>query len=421
MLTLKNIAALDLESVEWDAGRGSVSGFGARRQKGASVTYVLKYRTAEGRQRWHTIGKHGAPWTPDTAREEAKKILGLVARGDDPAAKKIATRRAETVAELCDAYISAAEEGRLLTKRRAPKKASTLATDKGRVERHIKPLLGNLKVAAVKRRDVENFRDDVANGKTAVRIKTGKHGLARVTGGRGTSTRTMALLGVIFSYAEHQGLRADNPVHGIETHAYAERLRRFSDDEFAAIGKALEALPTAWPMALAGTRFLALTGWRRGEMLALRWEDLDIPNRTVFLPDTKTGRSMRPLSAPACDLLQKLDRLGPLVFPASTDAKRKKDDGNTPPAFDKPMAGFQNVWRRVATKAELPADCSPHVFRHSFASVAADLGYSELTIAALIGHKKASITSKYTHHADAVLLAAADAVASAISNKLQGG
>ena len=55
------------------------------------------------------------------------------------------------------------------------------------------------------------------------------------------------------------------------------------------------------------------------------------------------------------------------------------------------------------------------MLRHSHASVAADLGYSELTIAALMGHKKASVTSKYAHHADAVLLQAADAVADRIA------
>jgi len=59
----------------------------------------------------------------------------------------------------------------------------------------------------------------------------------------------------------------------------------------------------------------------------------------------------------------------------------------------------------------LPNDITPHVLRHSFASLAADLGFSELTIAALIGHKGRSITSRYVHSADAVLLAAADAVA----------
>jgi hypothetical protein len=59
----------------------------------------------------------------------------------------------------------------------------------------------------------------------------------------------------------------------------------------------------------------------------------------------------------------------------------------------------------------LRADVTPHVLRHSFASLAADLGYSEPTIAALVGHKGHTITSRYVHSADAVLLAAADAVA----------
>ena len=79
------------------------------------------------------------------------------------------------------------------------------------------------------------------------------------------------------------------------------------------------------------------------------------------------------------------------------------------------MRGFHKVWLRVAKRAGLGADVTPHVLRHSFASVADDLGYSELTIAALIGHKKASVTSKYAHKADAVLLQAADAVSNRIA------
>ena len=66
---LKEVRALGVGETVWDS---AVPSFGARRQKGAAVAYVLKFRTAEGRQRWHTIGRHGAPWTPDTAREEAK-------------------------------------------------------------------------------------------------------------------------------------------------------------------------------------------------------------------------------------------------------------------------------------------------------------------------------------------------------------
>ena len=59
----------------------------------------------------------------------------------------------------------------------------------------------------------------------------------------------------------------------------------------------------------------------------------------------------------------------------------------------------------------LPPQITPHVLRHSLTSLAADLGYSEPTIAALVGHKGRSITSRYVHSADAVLLAAADGVA----------
>ena len=67
------------------------------------------------------------------------------------------------------------------------------------------------------------------------------------------------------------------------------------------------------------------------------------------------------------------------------------------------MAGFPKFWARIAKLGELPADVTPHTLRHSYASVAGDLGYSEPTIAALIGHKGHTITSRYVHTADAVL------------------
>src|SRR5271169_3020671 len=109
---LKEVRALGQGETIWDS---AVPSFGARRQKGAAVAYVLKYRTAEGRQRWYTIGRHGAPWTPDMAREEARRLLGEVVRGKDPAVDKGSRRNAVTVAELCDQYLSDAVAGRLLT------------------------------------------------------------------------------------------------------------------------------------------------------------------------------------------------------------------------------------------------------------------------------------------------------------------
>ena len=403
MLTIKSVEKLPLNRVAWDEGKGSVSGYGIRRRTGKTVVYMLKYRTLDGRQRWHTIGRHGAPWTPDMARDEARRLLGEVVKGDDPAAAKAAKRKAATVAEMCDAYLEAAEAGRILTRRREAKKPSTLVTDKGRIERHIKPVLGRLKMSAVTRDDVESFMHAVTEGETKAWIKTGKHGLARVTGGRGTATRTMGLLGAIFAYAVERKLRVDNPVRGIKRHKDGQRNRRLSEAEYAALGEALRTTPeTAWPIAVAATKFLALTGWRRGEMLALKWSEVDLVTRTARLSDSKTGASMRPLSHGTCDALRALPRLGELVFPASV-------------GVDKPMRGFHKIWLRVAKQAALPSDVTPHVLRHSIASVADDLEVSELTIAALLGHKKASVTAKYAHKADAVLLQAADVVSDRIA------
>jgi integrase len=394
---LREIRALKPGQTIWDA---AVVGFGARCQRSDAVSYVLIYRTHERRQRWHTIGRHGSPWTPETARAEAQRLLGKVVAGADPAAAKKAKRQAPTVSELCDLYLADAKTGRLLTRRNAPKKSTTLDIDHGRIERHIKPLLGQFKVAAVTREDIDDFMHEVAAGKTAGTTKSAKkRGLARVRGGKTAASRAVGLLGGIFSYAIKQRMRSDNPVHGLTRFADGKRDRRLSDEEYAALGEALRQAETAnlWPLAVAATRFLLLTGWRRGEVLGLHWNEIDLDRRTATLLDTKTGKSVRPLSRGACDVLRNLPRFGDLVFPATR--------GNGA------MVSFPKLWIKIRKLSVLPTDVTAHTFRHSFASLAGDLGYSETTIAALVGHKGRSITSRYVHTADAVLLAAADVVA----------
>jgi len=345
-----------------------------------------------------TIGRHGSPWTPDTARDRAREILGEVVAGADPGGEKIAKRKALTVAELCDRYFEDALAGRVRTRSKAAKRASTLTIDRGRIDRHIKPLLGAMSVAAVTRHDVEKFLHEVADGRTAGKTKTKTRGLARVTGGQTAANRSVGLLGAIFTYAVRKDMRPDNPVRGVTLFADRKRERRLSDDEYAKFGEALrQAEKTLWPAAVAAAHFIALTGFRRGEALSLKWPEIDLARRTATLADTKTGKSIRPLSCAACDVLRGLSRTGELVFPPS------RGDGR--------MTGFPKFWARIAKLGGLPADVTPHILRHSYASLASDLGYSEPTIAALVGHKGRSITSRYVHSADAVLLAAADAVA----------
>jgi integrase len=397
-IRLRDVRTLPPGQIIWDA---AVIGFAARRQKSEAVTYLVKYRAASGRQRWYKIGRHGSPWTPETARDDARRVLGEVVTGGDPAADRQNGRDATTVAELCDAYLDDAAAGRVLTRGKNPKKASTLAVDKGRVDRHIKPLLGGFAVAAVTRDDVDRFLHDVAEGRTGGKAKTAKkRGLARVSGGRTAATRAVGLLGGIFTYAVRKKLRPDNPVHGVIRFADRKRERRLSDDEYAALGAALRkaAAGGIWPAAIGAARFLTLTGWRSGEALSLCWTEVDLARRTARLTDTKTGRSIRPLPHAACDVLKSMPRTADRTFPAS------RGGADT-------VLSFKKFWPRIAQLGGLPADITPHTLRHSFMSLAADLGFSEPTIAALVGHKGRSVTSRYLHSADAVLLAAADAVA----------
>jgi integrase len=197
-----------------------------------------------------------------------------------------------------------------------------------------------------------------------------------------------------------QGLRTDNPIHGVVKFAEGRRQRRLTDDEYRILGMALSKADqeNIWKSAIAATWLMVLTGWRRGEVLGLRWSEVDLPRRTARLADTKTGASLRALSQAACAVISAQPRNGDVVF-----ASRSSQS----------IVGYRKMWLRIAKLGDLPDDITPHVLRHSFASLAADLGYSEPTIASLLGHKMHSITSRYVHSADAVLLAAADAVANA--------
>ena len=257
------INATDRDPLVWDT---NLPGFGLRCRASGAKYFVVKYRFG-GRQRWYTLGRYG-PLTPDTARREARKVLGDVARGLDPADAREQARRDLTVSELCDLYVA---EGC------STKKPSTIATDRGRIERHIKPLLGKKKARTVTRGDVQRFMSDVAAGKTAVDEKTKPRGRAIVKGGRGTATKAVSLLGTMFTFAVDRGLRQDNPGHGVKTFASRRYERFLSPAELARLGEALATLEQNGEnsSAIAAIRMLAMTGCRKSEILGLRWEHID--------------------------------------------------------------------------------------------------------------------------------------------------
>jgi integrase len=408
-MAAKKITASELERLPagetlWDS---EIRGFGARRQaKGGDITFVWKGRAPRTkRQVFMTIGRWGrGDWTIDKARVKATEHRDAVRLGRDPAAaREEAKLGAMTVAELCDAYLAAVPT-LLLGRARRVKKPSTIATDISRINAHIKPLLGKLAVDAVSPADVETFMHRVASGATATaRPKKGRTNPAK--GGQGTASRSVGLLGALFSFAVKRRLRADNPVRGVIRPADGRRERRLSAEDYKALGKALTAAQAVGsnPYGLACIRFLALTGWRRGEATGLTWDAIDPVRRSVTLGDTKTGRSVRPLARAAWDAIKDLPRRAnsPYVFPAASG--------------DGPSLSVEKLFPTIRAKAGLGADVTLHVLRHSLASVAADLGMSELAIAGLLGHKTASVTGRYVHAADAVMIRAADTAADAVA------
>jgi len=391
----------------WD---GKVSGFGCKITPNGHRVFVLQYRLGKGREARkvrQTIGRHGSPWTVQTARREALRLLGLVAGGSDPQAARNAAAGAATVDKLCTLYLERAKLGEIRTKR-GPKKASTLLTDAGRILRHIQPLLGKRPVRDLTRADIIRFLAAVERGDTAGTFKTRPRGLARVTGGRGTAARTVGLLQGILTFAVSEGIIDSNPALGIALPPAEKRTRYLDAGEYRAMGRALAAAEQAKgnPWALAAVRYLAVTGARKSEALTLKWDDIDRARHTVIYRDSKTGTSIRPLPRAALDAIGELPRMkaNPFVFVASKGAGGY-------------LTGLSKIVGRIMEAAGI-AQATAHTLRHSLATHANDLGISEPVIAALLGHSRHSITSRYTHVVDSTLTAACDKIADAIADMM---
>lgn len=382
----------------WDE---ALPGFGVRLYPSGRRSYVIQYKVKR-RTRRLTLGFHGE-LSADAARRIARIKLGEVAQGGDPADVRRLEREGLTMRELCDRYMMDAELGLIPGKRRRPKKASTIQTDRSRIGAHIIPLLGTHLVKDIGRPEVHQFMRDVATGKARRDRKTKPRGRSIVRGGLPTAARTVGLLGSLLSYAVRIGVIETNPVHGFTKPATEFRQRFLSPDEYRLLGDTLLAAEQSGHNrnALTIIRMLALTGCRRGEIERLRWEEVDEERSCFRFADSKEGRSIRPAGSAALRILA--DR-------KPENAKGYVFEGDVPgKAFD----GVPKVWMKTV-RLKLP-DVTPHILRHSFASVANELGFTEATIAAMLGHAAGTTTGRYTHHLDAALVAAAERVSTHIA------
>ena len=161
------------------------------------------------------------------------------------------------------------------------------------------------------------------------------------------------------------------------------------------------------PAAVAAIRLLALTGCRVGEILALRWDEVDFEHGELRLGDTKTGRSVRPLGDVAAELLRTLPTRpeSPYVLPGAIEGQ--------------PLTEIKRVWHAVRYAAGLPA-LRLHDLRHSFASVPADGGVSLLVIRSMLGHSRVATTERYAHLTRGPVRRAANSASADIASWMRG-
>lgn len=405
-LTKTTVDSLEKAEKDYFVWDDALAGFGVRVWPTGKKVYIAQYRAGKQTKRFK-IGAHGV--LTAEARKEAKSVLGDVAKGEDPQLDRATRRKSLTIKDLCEAYFAAADKGLILGKRGQPKKASTLYVDQGRAKRHIIPLLGNKLVQDLTMADAVKMMRDITVGKTAMSEKTEKlRGRSVVAGGAGTASQAVTLLSAILSYAASEGIVPHNVARGIQKPAVGKRTRRLSAEEYRAIGKALDAADGELWQAVAGIRLFLLTGFRLGEIATLKWSKVDEAGSCFRLGDSKTGASVRPIGRPVFEVLAKLERSkeNPHVLPSP-----RKDKGH--------YTSLDASLDRITEKAGIEG-VTLHTLRHSYASVAGDLGFTEITISALLGHAAGNVTQRYIHHLDSVLIAAANKVSGEIHRMMTG-
>jgi len=375
------------------------------------MSFFIQYRNHYRRQKYYTLGRVGK-LTADEARALARTKFADITHEKDPADQRREDKSTMTVAELCDWYFA---EGTGL------KKPKTLSHNKGSIEHHIKPLIGSLLIKEVDRATVERLVRDIENGDKIRKSakQKGKRGHISVRGGITAATRTLQLLGTIFEFAiKHEKLNR-NPARGIKRPADNINEVFLTEDEIKSFGRLLSnpSVISAHRAAINAIKLILLTGCRKGEILSLQWSFIDWENQRFKFPDTKTGKQSRPFGKGALALLQELrrarDSKSPFVFPAT----KESEDGY--------LVGIYKMFNRILRTKDNGGNLifhkeglTLHSLRHTFASLAAKLNYTNFYIKGLLGHStdRNDITAHYIHHDNDSLTRAADRV----SERVQG-
>lgn len=369
-------------------------GFGVRLYPSGKASYVAFYRVGKGRaarQRFHVIGST-AKLSPDQARTRARKLLVDALDGLDPVAEQAAAleakraadaleleRHAFTFAALAEKYIS----GHALKR--------SLRSDRERLKNHVVPALGAIPAGLVSRADVARMHQAIAERRSGP-----------------TANRCTALTSAIFNWAEKHGalpIGHANPARGVERFEETSRDRWLTREELRRVLQALEKHESIY---FRGFIWLALlTGARKGELLAAKWDHVSFEERTLRLPRTKSGKVHHvPLSGPAVEILQQIPRQAgnPYVFPGARAGQH--------------LVGVDRPWQAICASAGLQ-DVHLHDLRRTVGSRLAQSGASLGLIGSLLNHANLSTTAVYARLADSNRVDALEAHGQALLDVVQ--
>jgi integrase len=338
----------------------ALPGFGLRVSYGGRKAWVLFYRHNRIKRRV-TIGPYHS-LTLASAREQATLMLREVALGKDPAAANAAYRESESVADLAREYM---EKHAKVKKRSWQHDERTLTND-------VLPAIGRLKARDVKRRDIIRILEKVKERSPIM------------------ANRTLEIVRKMFAWGISQDIVETNPCQGIVRPSEEHRRERvLTTDEIRRFWKA-----TALEESKAGQvlQLLLITAQREGEVLKMRWEDIDQGQEwwwTIPGEVAKNGLAHRvPLPSSAVKLLEAVQ--GQNLDPVYVFPRRGGGKASTASLVQKPT-------KRIRAAAELE-NMVPHDLRRTAASFMTGMGIPRLTVAKVLNHAEAGVTSVYDRH-----------------------
>ena len=357
-LTTRSVAALRVtgkDAVYWDR---DLAGFGVRVQVSGRKVYVVQSRGPAGLRRV-TLGPCAGE-SIDKRRREAAAVIDRIKRGEDPIPPE--PEPDPTVADLTVRCLRA-----YVTVHCKPKTVKLYRTA---IDRHIVPALGAMAVKDVRSKDVIALHDSLRNTPSM-------------------ANHVVSMLSKMFSLAETWDLvpQGRNPCRVVSHYREQSRERFLTPEEYRDVGAGLrevEADGSMWPPAIAALRLLMLTGCRKGEILTLRWDDVDRTAGELRLRDSKVGPRMVPLTTPVLKVLDGIER----IEGNSWVIRSRKPDTFLP--------DLTYYWNRIQTRAGLE-NVRIHDLRHSHASRALAIGENLTMIGRLLGHSKVGTTARYAH------------------------